>query len=155
MWEDTREQIEYVLICSCVFKRVREERSAWAELFMFIHSSADLFTGLAIICSFLPSVPLCLFLSILLSSSSSLFFSVSSVSQSDSKLSSVFPSFKHWLLFFSSLSLSYTHTYTGVGSSIGGRVIQSLHTHTQSCTHIQTWVVTSVELTLQDNWMHS
>lgn len=39
-----------------IFKSGKEDRSAWAEVFMFIHSGADLFTGLAFICSH-PSLP--------------------------------------------------------------------------------------------------
>lgn len=39
-----------------IFKSGKEDRSAWAEVFMFIHSAADLFTGLAFICSH-PSLP--------------------------------------------------------------------------------------------------
>lgn len=50
------------LICLYVFKKGKEGCLAWVEWFMFIHSTADLFTGLASILSFLSSFHFCQFL---------------------------------------------------------------------------------------------
>lgn len=148
--ETNRDRGKGCLKCLCVIKRGKEERSAWAELFMFIHSTADLFTGLATICSRLPFLPFCLFLplSFLFLWSSSLLLSYQvllfhSIAQLQSKWPSIISGFLVSQTLFDCCFHSLSHTHTGVGSSIGGQVLQSLHTHTHTDFKSESWLVKS------------